>query len=97
MKRLVITLFLFLIALMGAGIASLNAGEVVFDYYFSSVTLPLAVLIFVVLCFGALAGVLLSFGLVLKIRHDRSRLRKRLKLCEQEIKNLRELPIKGPY
>ncbi len=97
MKRLVIILFLLLIALIGASIASLNAGEVTFDYYFSSITLPLAVLIFIVICIGALAGVLLSFGFVLTIRHDRSRLRKRLKLCEQEIKNLRELPIKGPY
>lgn len=97
MKRVVISLFLLLIALFGASFAYLNAGEVNFDYYISTVTLPLAVLIFFTLCIGALIGVLVSFGFVLKIRHDRAQLGKRLKLCEQEIKNLREIPIKGQY
>lgn len=97
MKRLVITLFLLLIALFGASITYLNAGEVSFDYYISTVTLPLAVLVFIALCIGALVGVLLSMGLVFAIRHDRAQLRKRLKLCEHEIKNLREIPIKGQY
>lgn len=97
MKRLVIILFLLLVALVGVSIAALNAGEVTFDYYLSSVTLPLAVLVFIALSLGALAGVLLSFGVILAMRHNHAQIRKRLKLCEQEIKNLREIPIKGPY
>ncbi len=97
MKRVVIGLFLLLIALIGASIAYLNAGEVSFDYYVSTITLPLAVLLFLALCLGALAGVLLTLGFVLAGRHQRAQLRRRLKLCEQEIKNLREIPIKGPY
>lgn len=97
MKRVAILLILLLIAVVGAVIANLNAGEVSFNYYFSSITLPLAVLLFLVLCCGALAGVLLSLGMVLKVRNEKVQINKRLKMCEQEIKNLREIPIKGSY
>ena len=97
MKRVAIVLLLLLIALVGAVMATFNAGEVSFNYYFSTITLPLAVLLFLALCIGAFAGVLLSIGLILKARKDRAQIQKRLKMCEQEIKNLREIPIKGSY
>ena len=97
MKRIAIFLILLLIALVGAVLANLNAGEISFNYYLSTVTLPLAVLLFLVFSIGALTGVLLSLGLLLKLRAEKAKIRKRLKMCEQEIKNLREIPIKGSY
>jgi len=97
MKRVVIILFLLLIALVGAVVATLNADEISFNYYFSTITLPLAVLLFLTLCTGALAGVLLTLGMVLKARKSKAQIHKRLKMCEQEVKNLREIPIKGSY
>lgn len=97
MKRVVIILLLLLIAMVGAVIANLNADLISFNYYFSTITLPLAVLLFLALSTGALAGVLLTLGMVLKARRDRARIQKRLKMCEQEVKNLREIPIKGSY
>jgi putative membrane protein len=97
MKRVAIILLLLLIAIIGAVLANLNAGEVSFNYYFSSITLPLAVLLFLVLTTGALAGVLLSLGILLSVRNEKARINKRLKVCEQEIKNLREIPIKGSF
>lgn len=97
MKRVVIILFLLLLALVGAVIANLNTGETSFNYYFSTIQLPLAVLVFLAICVGAVAGVLLTLGMVFKARRERVKIRNRLKMCEQEIKNLREIPIKGPY
>lgn len=97
MKRVAIIILLLLTAIIGAVLANLNAGEVSFNYYFSSITLPLAVLLFLVLTSGALVGVLLSLGLVLRVRNEKARINRRLKMCEQEIKNLREIPIKGSF
>jgi putative membrane protein len=97
MKRVAIIFLLLLTAIIGVVLANLNAGEVSFNYYFSSITLPLAVLLFLVLSTGALAGVLLSLGMVLTVRNEKVRINRRLKMCEQEIKNLREIPIKGSF
>ena len=97
MKRALILLILLLLAVVGSVLAYLNAEVVAFNYYFSTVELPLAVLLFLALTAGALSGVLLSLGVVLNARREKARLRHRLKLCEQEIKNLRDIPIKGPY
>jgi len=97
MKRALIFLILLLLAVSGSVIAYLNAVEVTFNYYFSTLSLPLAALLFLVLTAGALVGVLLSFGMVARTKREKNKLRQRLQVCEQEIKNLRDIPIKGPY
>lgn len=97
MKRAFIFLILLLLAVAGSVVAYLNAAEVTFNYYFSTFSLPLAALLFLVLTAGALAGVTLSFGMVARSKREKKKLRQRLKVCEQEIKNLRDIPIKGPY
>jgi uncharacterized integral membrane protein len=97
MKRALLLFSLLLTALLGSVLAYLNAEAVGFNYYLSTVTLPLAVLLFLAFSTGALAAVLLSLGMVLNARRQKRQLQRRLKLCEQEIKNLRDIPIKGPY
>lgn len=97
MKHVLIVITLLLLAVIGSVLAYLNADGVTFNFYFSSIELPLAVLLFLALTAGALAGVLVSLGMVWHYRRERKRLSQRLKVCEQEIKNLRDIPIKGPY
>lgn len=97
MKRALILFTLLLLAIVGSVLAYLNADGVNFNYYFSTISLPLAVLLFLALSAGALAGVLLSLGMILHSRREKAQLRRRLQVCEQEIKNLRNIPIKGPY
>lgn len=97
MKRALIIFILTLLAIFGSVLANLNADEVTLNYYFSSLTLPLALLLLLVLSSGAVAGVIFSLGMILHARREASRLRRRLEVCEQEIKNLRDIPIKGPF
>jgi putative membrane protein len=97
MKRVLIFITLLPLAVIGSVLAYLNADGVSFNYYFSTIELPLAVLLFLTLATGALSGVMLSLGMVMHARREKVQLRRRLKLCEQEIKNLRDIPIKGPY
>lgn len=97
MKRAIIYLLLVVLAVIGTVIARLNAEAVAFDYYFSEMTTPLVLLLYGAFALGAVMAVLLSLAMIMHARREASRLRKRLEVCEQEIKNLREIPIKGKY
>ncbi|MGM0593254.1 MAG: lipopolysaccharide assembly protein LapA domain-containing protein [Pseudomonadota bacterium] len=97
MKRAFLYFILLLLAVVGIVLARLNAGGVDFHFYLSSVNAPLAVLLYGALAAGAVAGVLISLGMVWRARREAARLRKRLALCEKEIQNLRQIPIKEKY
>jgi uncharacterized integral membrane protein len=97
MTRIFIYFLLLILAITGATLAKLNGDSVVFNFYFSTVEMPLVALLYIALTIGALSGVVLSLAMILDARREASRLRKRLAVCEQEIKNLREIPIKGQY
>ncbi len=97
MKRAIFLFIILLLALTGALFARLNAGAVVFDFYFSQVETSLALLLYASLALGVLLGIVISLHLALRAKRETSRLRKRLALSEQEVKNLREIPIKGQY
>lgn len=97
MKRVILTSILLLLLLVGVVVAWLNAGSVSFDLYFITTEAPLALLLYAALAIGVLVGFLASLVVVLSAKREARRLRKRLLVCEQEIKNLRELPIKGQF
>lgn len=97
MKRAIFSIILFLLVMIGVLFARLNAGAVVFDFYFSQVNISLALLLYVALAIGVMLGLTISLHLALRAKREASKLRKRLALSEQEVKNLREIPIKGQY
>lgn len=97
MKRIFIYTPLILIAVAGATLAHLNAASVTFDFYFSSIKLSLAALLYAALVVGVVLGFVASFGMYLSARREARRLRKRLAMCEQEVENLRAIPIKEKF
>jgi putative membrane protein len=78
----------------GAVLATLNAGPVRFDYYFNAVEVPLSYVIAGGLGAGALVGALAGIALVLDARRESARLRRKVRVTEQEIANLRTLPLR---
>ena len=92
--RLLSYVFLLIVMLIGLTFAALNSVPVVFNYYLGAKTIALSLLL--VLTFGA--GILLGFIVAifpwLKLKRDNRRFRARLKTAEQEVENLRSLPIK---
>lgn len=91
----IIGYFIILILLiLGVTFALLNASPVTFHYYFGVKQLPLSLLL--VMSFGV--GLILTFFAmsisVLKLKAERRSLRKKLKVAEKEINNLRVMPIK---
>ncbi len=97
MKRALIFLLLLLVAICGSVLTELNVESVDFHYYFGSIEISLALLIMLALCCGALLGLLFTFGIALSARGEKRRLARKLRLREQEIRNLRDIPIKGRH
>ncbi len=75
----------------------LNAEPVSLNYYLGQVEQPLALILVVTFVAGALIGLLTSVVMILSARHDVSKLRKQIKQTEQEVMNLRSIPIKDKH
>ena len=85
-----------LVFLIGAGITFtvLNPQRVSLNYLMGSLELPLALLVVAILALGAVLGLLVAGFLVLRLKRDNRRLRRASRQAEQEVANLRSLPIK---
>lgn len=85
-----------LVLLIGAGITFtvLNPQRVSLNYLMGSLELPLALLVVAILALGAVLGLLVAGFLVLRLKRDNRRLRRASRQAEQEVANLRSLPIK---
>lgn len=81
--------------LFGITFATLNANPVVFNYYFNSKQISLALLLVAALGIGILLGFIFMLFTLIKLKKDNYQLKSRLKVVEKELENLRSLPIKG--
>jgi len=97
MKRLATFILLVLVVLVVMAFTVLNTATVPIDVYFYQATIPVSVLIFLSLIVGALLGVFGSLGLSFQYRNEIRKLRKRLALSEQEVVNLRKIPVKDSH
>jgi putative membrane protein len=94
MKRLLVLVVLLFVVALGLSFAALNTDSVLVRFYVGDVNAPVSLVVVVALAVGAVLGILASTGVVLAKRYEISSLRKRINLCEREVKNLRELPFK---
>ena len=87
-------LLLLLVLVVAAFFASLNPAEVTLHYYFGSIELPLAILLVAALGVGVLLGLIVGLGIFLKAKRDQARLQRKARLAEQEVNNLRAIPLR---
>jgi lipopolysaccharide assembly protein A len=92
--RILSYLFLTLLVLFGLTFAGLNAEPVSINYYLGMAQLPLSLLAILSFILGGLLGLLMAFTIYIKLKYSNRRLRHRLKLVEEELVNLRALPLK---
>lgn len=95
--RIVSTLFLLLLILLGVTFAGLNAEPIAVNYYIGTAKLPLSLLLVVTLVLGGLLGLIFNIISYIKLKSANLRLRQRLKLAEEEITNLRTMPLKDNH
>lgn len=83
MKRLLSILFLLLFMALGVAIAIVNADEVVFNYYFGSITQPLSILLVGAIMVGAILATIINSLVILSLRHQLRRAQRQIKKAEE--------------
>ncbi|MHB8742030.1 MAG: LapA family protein [Sulfuricaulis sp.] len=95
MKRIVYTVLAILVVLFGMAFAIQNSQVVDLKYYFGlKWSGPLSLALLTTFTLGVLAGYLASLRMVVRMQRQLVQARKEIRLIEQEVINLRALPIK---
>lgn len=94
MSRLLSILILFVLVVAGLAFAVVNAQPVELNYFLGVREVPLALTLVISLVCGALVGVFFSLGMVIRLKRETFSLRRQVQLNEQEVANLRNIPIK---
>ena len=97
MLRIIFVLLGILVFLIGLAFASLNAGPITIDYYFGQGQYPVVLLLVGVLELGTLLGVLVGVGRIVALKREIARIRRKERIAEQEIRNLRALPLRDGH
>jgi len=97
MWRLISLIIVLFVMALGFAFHLRNGEFFEVDYYVGAVGLPFSLWMFLALSIGALLGILASLPLIIRSRRDSARLWRRLRINEQELRNLRVVPMKdGP-
>jgi putative membrane protein len=97
MARIFSFIFILVIIILGLFFGNINADTVTLNYYWGTTQMPLSVALVLSLLCGALLGVFASLGLMFRLRHQISRLRKEVRTAEKEVVNLRAIPLKDDH
>jgi uncharacterized integral membrane protein len=96
MRAFAIGLFLLLIFAAGLVFGHANTATVTFDYVFGAVDAPLISLLVITLVTGVVLTFLVCYGRMFRLRRELRRTQRRLRDAEEELKNLRTLPVAQP-
>ena len=91
--RLFAWLALLVVVFLSIAFAYLNSQNVVLNYSFGQQSLPLSLLLALTLSLGVFVTCLAYFPFFLKQKFFIRQLRKQLKQAEQEVANLRRIPM----
>lgn len=94
MVRLLGFLFLIVLVALGLSFAVLNADPVTLNYYFGFLEVPLSMIVVVSLVAGALIGVLVSMGSLLRLRQTSARLKRQLHAAQRDADRVTILPAR---
>ncbi len=83
MKRLFSILILFIFMGFGVAIAIVNAEEVVFNFYYGSITQPLSILLVGAIMVGALLATIINSMVIFSLRHQLRRAQRQLKKSDE--------------
>jgi len=86
-------LVVLVMVVIGAGFAYLDSTSVTLDYYFSTLQLPLSVLLVTCLISGGLLGIFSASIAMMRLRHKLSQTRHLLKIAQNELSDLRKTPL----
>ena len=95
--RIVMIIFYLILILIGISFAALNASSVQVNFYFTTLTMPVTVLMILMLAIGMLIGFTLFILKYWRLKAEHRKIRNQLKLTEKEIRNLRAIPLQDQH
>jgi uncharacterized membrane protein YciS (DUF1049 family) len=93
LRNIVLPLVLFAVLLLAIVFAALNPGVISVDLGFAETQVQKSLALTLAFAAGWVAGLLSLVLILLRLVHERRRLRKTLRLAEAEIRTLRSLPV----
>jgi len=96
MRKFISLIVTLVVATVGVSFALLNDQAVYIDLYLRDVELPLSVLMAATLLVGGALGVLVSVFALLRRQRECARIQRKLRESENELRELRRLPLKDP-
>lgn len=95
--RIIMLVIYVLLIILGVTFAALNASSVQVNFYVTTVTMPVSVLMTIMLGIGILIGFILFIFRYWRLKAECRRMNSQLKLTEKEIKNLRSIPLQDQH
>lgn len=95
--RYLIALFWLIVIILAIIFVALNSRTIELNYYVGNHTVYLPLLLFVVLVIGAVLGIFAMVPAWLRAKHEKRKVKGRLRDVEQELKNLRNIPIQDTH
>lgn len=94
MLNIIKLLIVLVIMIFAAALAALNEGQVTLDYYFGKVDTSVPLALLGALGVGLILGFLAGLTLWARARSEVSRQRRSARLAQEEVNNLRAIPLK---
>ena len=94
MSRVIYIAFALVVAALGLALQVRNDGPVVVDFYATSITTDLSIVIVAAIVLGALLGMLAMTWTVLKLRRENRALTRKNENATREISGLRSIALK---
>lgn len=91
MARLLGFLLLVILVVLGLSFAVLNSQSVALNYYFGARDIPLSMVVVVSLVAGAVTGILVSLGTIIRLKQQTGSLRRRLRTAQRDAEQARIL------
>lgn len=92
--RIIMLFLLLVVFLIGVLFTSVNTNAVAIDYYLGVREMPLAVALLIALIVGVVLGLLTGVTVSLKYRNQLRVSNRQVKKLNQELENLRALPVR---
>ena len=95
--RYVFFVFWVLVIIVGVTFASLNSHTVTINYYLNESVIHIPILLLITLVIGVVLGFIVMLPAFIRSKRSARRLKQRIKQVEQEVNNLRAIPIKETH
>lgn len=96
MRMIMLVVYLGLI-LIGVSFSALNASDVVVNFYFKTISMPIAFLMIVMLGIGLLLGFFMGLTHFWRLKRAYRKIQHQLTMTEKEIQNLRVIPLRDQH